>query len=98
VNGLVSSTIIPLQAKFVIESFALENETEFSTEPLPAFRQSGANKLVLLFHLSEKKKRHNPTNGHAICIRKAALHQSDQFGSLTEARQKFAVEIFKEIS
>jgi hypothetical protein len=42
----------------------------------------GANKLILLFHLSEKKKRHNQNNGDLdIGILEAALHQPHPFGS-----------------
>jgi len=43
---------------------------------------SGANKFVLLFHLSEKKKRHNQNNQDLdIGIFEAALHQPHPFGS-----------------
>jgi hypothetical protein len=64
------------------ESFA-ENQTEFATGPLSASAAySGANKFVLLFHLSEKKKRHNQNNGDLdIGILEAALHQPHPFGS-----------------
>jgi hypothetical protein len=88
VNGQVSSTIVPLQAKFVIESFVLEIRRNFNRTAFGVAAYSGANKFVLLFHLSEKKKRHNPDNRYIKCrVLEAALHQPYPFVSLTEARQ-----------
>ena len=64
--------MVPLQAKFVIESFALE------VKPIPESllvfaADSGANKLVLLFHLSQEKKRHSNDRVYRVWTRKCRL-------------------------
>jgi hypothetical protein len=87
VNGQVSSTMAPLQAKSVIESFVLEIRRNLNRTAFGVAAYSGANKFVLLFHLSEKKKRHNQLTGSRIGILEAALHQPYPFVSLTEACQ-----------
>jgi hypothetical protein len=77
----------PLWAKSVIESFVLEIRRNLNRTAFGVAAYSGANKFVLLFHLSEKKKRHNQLTGSRIGILEAALHQPYPFVSLTEACQ-----------
>jgi hypothetical protein len=71
----------PLCANVVMnlsqKSDGIRNRTAFGSAAY-----SGANKCVLLFHLSEKKKRHNQNNGDLDSgILEAALHQPHPFGS-----------------
>jgi hypothetical protein len=69
-------------------NLSLQNRTEFANRTASgAAADAGANKSFFLFHLSEKKKRHNPLKDMRSESLAAALHQSDHFGSLTGARQ-----------
>jgi hypothetical protein len=61
------------------KSDGIRNRTAFGSAAY-----SGANKFVLLFHLSEKKKRHNQNNGGSRYWNlrsRLPLHQPHPFGS-----------------
>jgi hypothetical protein len=79
----------PLQAMFVIESFGSKIRRNSNRIASGVAAGSGANRLPLLFHLSEKKKRHNPIYGYALTgVFRGRLTSTTSFCYFYLARQK----------